>query len=54
MKTTLGWSLLIIVIFAVLVDRYLAARREGRLDDGIEPSHLLPDAEHTDGVAARA
>ncbi|MEE2033912.1 glycosyltransferase family 87 protein [Rhodococcus chondri] len=42
MKTTFGWSLLLIVVFAVLLDRYLAARREGRLGDGIEPSHLLP------------
>ncbi|AUM19700.1 MULTISPECIES: glycosyltransferase family 87 protein [Rhodococcus] len=42
MKTTFGWSLLLIVIFAVLLDRYLAARREGRLADGIEPSFLLP------------
>lgn len=44
MKTTFGWSLLLIVIFAVLLDRYLAARREGRLDGGIEPAHLLPAA----------
>ncbi|MBH0120602.1 DUF2029 domain-containing protein [Rhodococcus sp. HM1] len=42
MKTTFGWSLLIIVVFAVLLDRYLAARREGRLDSGIEPAFLLP------------
>lgn len=42
MKTTLGWSLLLIVIFCVLAYRYLLARREGRLDKGIEP---LPDTE---------
>lgn len=42
MKTTLGWSLLLIVIFSVLAYRYLLARREGRLDKGIEP---LPDKE---------
>lgn len=47
MKTTFGWSLLLIVIFAVLVDRYLAARREGRLADGIEPSHLIAPKEKT-------
>lgn len=41
MKTTLGWSLLLIVIFAVLGDRYLAARREGRLAEGIDPKNLL-------------
>lgn len=44
MKTTLGWSLLLLVIFAVLADRYLAARRQGRLDKGIDPSYLLPSA----------
>ncbi|WP_246600744.1 glycosyltransferase family 87 protein [Skermania piniformis] len=37
MKTTLGWSLLLIVVFCVLGDRYLAARREGRLAGGIDP-----------------
>lgn len=43
MKTTLGWSLLLIVIFAVLGDRYLAARREGRLAKGIDPDNIDPD-----------
>ncbi len=43
MKTTFGWSLLLIVVFAVLLDRYLVAKREGRLADGIEPSHLLEE-----------
>lgn len=51
MKTTFGWSLLLIVIFAVLLDRYLVARREGRLDEGIEPSHLLPEREKVAGEA---
>ncbi|MFD1814004.1 glycosyltransferase family 87 protein [Rhodococcus gannanensis] len=37
MKTTLGWSLLLLVICAVLVVRYLTAKREGRLDQGIDP-----------------
>lgn len=37
MKTTLGWSLLLLVICAVLVTRYLTAKREGRLDRGIDP-----------------
>lgn len=41
MKTTLGWSLLLLVIFAVLGYRYLTARREGRLDTGIDPKFLL-------------
>ena len=41
MKSTLGWSLLLIVIFCVLGYRYLVARREGRLDRGIDPVYLL-------------
>lgn len=44
MRTTFGWSLLIIVIFAVLIGRYVAARKDGRLDDGIEPDYLLEDS----------
>jgi arabinofuranan 3-O-arabinosyltransferase len=40
-KSTLGWSLLLIVIFCVLGYRYLVARREGRLDRGIDPAYLL-------------
>ena len=43
MRSTFGWSLLIIVTFAVLADRYLAARREGRLEQGIDPAFLLPE-----------
>nr|WP_255450403.1 glycosyltransferase family 87 protein [Skermania sp. ID1734] len=41
MKTTFGWSLLLLVVFAVLADRYLAARREGRLAAGIDPEFVL-------------
>lgn len=41
MKTTLGWSLLLIVIFGVLAVRYVTAKREGRLDQGIDPAFLL-------------
>ncbi|MFC4602787.1 glycosyltransferase family 87 protein [Rhodococcus kronopolitis] len=37
MKTTFGWSLLLLVICGVLVVRYLTAKREGRLDGGIDP-----------------
>ncbi len=43
MRTTFGWSLLIIVIFGVLIGRYFAARRDGRLDQGIEPDYLLEE-----------
>ena len=42
LRVTFGWALLLIVVFCVLGDRYLAARREGRLDSGIEPAFLLP------------
>ncbi|WP_307817892.1 glycosyltransferase family 87 protein [Nocardia acididurans] len=34
LRTTFGWSLLLIVVFCVLADRYLAAKREGRLQPG--------------------
>lgn len=45
MKTTLGWSLLLLVICGVLVARYLTAKREGRLADGIDPAYLTPEPE---------
>lgn len=49
MRSTLGWSLLLIVIFCVLAYRYLVARREGRLDEGIDPSFLVgQEKESTD------
>jgi arabinofuranan 3-O-arabinosyltransferase len=41
MKTTLGWSLILLVIFGVLTVRYVTARREGRLDRGIDPAFLI-------------
>ncbi|WP_308116810.1 glycosyltransferase family 87 protein [Prescottella equi] len=47
LKPTYGWSLLLIVIFCVLVNRYLTAKREGRLDKGIDPDFLVD----TDGRA---
>nr|MCH9730090.1 hypothetical protein [Actinomycetes bacterium] len=37
LKITYGWSLLAIVVFAVLFFRYLEAKDDGRLDDGIDP-----------------
>nr|WP_231857594.1 glycosyltransferase family 87 protein [Tsukamurella pulmonis] len=43
LKCTLGWSLLIIVPFCVLLFRYLDARAEKRLEDGID--RPLPPAE---------
>ena len=37
MKITYGWSLMLVVVFAVLYFRYSDARAEGRLSDGIDP-----------------
>ncbi|TFV56005.1 DUF2029 domain-containing protein [Mycobacterium sp. PS03-16] len=37
MKVTYGWSLMLVVVFAVLYFRYLDAKAENRLDDGIDP-----------------
>jgi len=37
LKITYGWSLLAIVVFTVLFFRYLDAKSEDRLDDGIDP-----------------
>ena len=40
LKITYGWSLLLIVVFCVLYFRYLDAKAENRLDDGIDPRWL--------------
>nr|WP_099022764.1 arabinofuranan 3-O-arabinosyltransferase [Mycolicibacterium palauense] len=40
MKITYGWSLLLVVVFCVLYFRYLDAKSEGRLGDGIDPAWL--------------
>lgn len=45
MKVTYGWSLMLIVVFYVLYFRYLDAKRERRLDDGIDPQWMTPDRE---------
>jgi arabinofuranan 3-O-arabinosyltransferase len=37
MKFTYGWCLMLIVVFVVLLFRYLDAKAEGRLDEGIDP-----------------
>jgi arabinofuranan 3-O-arabinosyltransferase len=42
LKITYGWSLLLIVVFTVLYFRYLDAKAENRLDDGIDPAWLTP------------
>ncbi|MFR9750289.1 glycosyltransferase family 87 protein [Nocardia sp. 004] len=40
LRITFGWGLLLIVVFCVLGDRYLAARRENRLLFGIDPAWM--------------
>ncbi|MGW5312735.1 glycosyltransferase family 87 protein [Nocardia thailandica] len=40
LRVTFGWGLLLIVVACVLGDRYLAARREGRLDQGLDPAWM--------------
>ncbi|MFI6866668.1 glycosyltransferase family 87 protein [Nocardia sp. NPDC050406] len=46
LRTTFGWGLLLVVVFCVLGDRYLAARREGRLRDGktLDPAWMHAEA----------
>jgi arabinofuranan 3-O-arabinosyltransferase len=53
MKTTLGWSLMLLVVFGVLTVRYVTARREGRLDRGIDPAFLLEPHEKASGTPPR-
>ena len=54
MQTTLGWSLLLLVVFGVLTVRYLAARREGRLDRGIDPRSSTGQNSHPARLNTRA
>jgi arabinofuranan 3-O-arabinosyltransferase len=51
LKITYGWSLLLIVVFTVLYFRYLDAKAENRLDDGIDPAWLTPERERASVVA---
>lgn len=37
MKFTYGWCLMLVVVFCVLQFRYLDAKADGRLDEGIDP-----------------
>jgi arabinofuranan 3-O-arabinosyltransferase len=45
LKITYGWSLLLIVVFTVLYFRYLDAKADNRLDEGIDPPWLKVDRE---------
>ena len=40
LRVTYGWCLMLIVVFCVLYFRYLDAKAEGRLDDGIDPQWM--------------
>ncbi len=42
MKITYGWSLMLVVVFCVLYYRYLDAKADRRLDDGIDPVWMHP------------
>jgi arabinofuranan 3-O-arabinosyltransferase len=45
LKITYGWSLVLIVVFTVLYFRYLDAKAQNRLDEGIDPAWLTEDGE---------
>ena len=40
LRVTYGWSLMLVVVFCVLYFRYLDAKAERRLDDGIDPAWM--------------
>jgi arabinofuranan 3-O-arabinosyltransferase len=42
LRVTYGWCLMLVVVFCVLYFRYLDAKAEGRLDDGIDPAWVRP------------
>jgi arabinofuranan 3-O-arabinosyltransferase len=42
MKFTYGWCLMLVVVFCVLYFRYLDAKDDDRLDDGIDPPWVKP------------
>jgi arabinofuranan 3-O-arabinosyltransferase len=43
MKVTWGWSLMLVVVFSVLYFRYLDAKAENRLSEGIDRPWMQPD-----------
>jgi len=54
LKITYGWSLLLIVVFTVLCYRYLDAKAEERLDDGIDPAWLTAERDRSAVTASAA
>jgi len=47
MKITYGWSLMIVVVACVLSFRYLDAKADGRLDEGIDPPWMHTKSPNT-------
>lgn len=45
MKITYGWSLMLVVVFCVLYFRYLDAKADGRLAEGIDRPWMTPERE---------
>jgi arabinofuranan 3-O-arabinosyltransferase len=43
LRTTYGWSLMLVVVFSVLYFRYLDAKADNRLQDGIDPVWMTPE-----------
>jgi len=54
MKITYGWSLMLVVVFCVLYFRYLDARAEGRLADGIDPRWMNTEPSPPERVSVQA
>jgi arabinofuranan 3-O-arabinosyltransferase len=54
MKFTYGWCLMLIVVFCVLYFRYLDAKSENRLDEGIDPPWMNDAAEPTASARSTA
>ena len=51
-KFTYGWSLMLVVVFCVLYFRYLDAKAEGRLEDGIDQPWMKPAPQPAEPVAS--
>ena len=51
MKITYGWSLMLVVVFCVLYFRYLDAKKDGRLEQGIDPLWLTESERKSEPAA---
>ncbi|HEV7418603.1 MAG TPA: arabinofuranan 3-O-arabinosyltransferase [Mycobacterium sp.] len=54
LRITYGWSLMLVVVFCVLYFRYLDAKADGRLENGIDPPWLSGDRAEDDKQVAPA